>query len=133
MTPSLMMLLARLVLGVAVSLTLMSCTSQTDRGDEILAPTPSATAAAEAQPLSIAANHCWIDPVTIDGTKWAVDRRDQFGTGGRVPEDWTGQGVVDPTVVPPLVYVDSGGAEIRLWPLDDPHASDPAKEGQICD
>jgi hypothetical protein len=81
--------------------------------------------------VTVTPGHCWIDPVLIDGERWGVDRRDQFGWGGGVPKGWSDQGVAEEQRRH-VVFTTDDGATLRLWPEGHRFYSDPVSEGQVC-
>ena len=51
-----------------------------------------ATPSADRQIGTLDVGHCWIEPVTFDGARWALPRTEQFGLGDRLPAHWEGTG-----------------------------------------
>jgi hypothetical protein len=91
---------------------------------------PSAMASGDSV-LAIEPGHCWIEPLTVDGQVWAVDKEDQFGWGGGTPKSWVGKGRVLRLNGEHLIYVDNGGTRLDLWPVHDKRARN--STGRWCD
>ena len=64
--------------------------------------------------------HCWIEPVTFDGARWALPRTEQFGLGDRLPAHWEGTGEMERLSENRARYVDDGGAVLVFYPADAP-------------
>jgi hypothetical protein len=113
-------------LSVMIAVATLSLTSCSD--DAGPGPPPVAAGQRFEMPLG----HCWIEPVTVDGERWGIDKADQFGWGD-VLGKWTGTGVIRHLSDDHLVYLDDQGRRLDLRPLADPRAFDPEQDGWLCD
>ncbi len=83
------------------------------KGKESQAPTT--------QSVTFEIGHCWLGPITIDGRVWDVIEEDQGGSGGMLPNKFTGTGQAW-TAGDVALYRDESGAVLTLVPQGDPWA-----------
>lgn len=69
-------------------------------------------------PLALPLGHCWIEPVELGDRTWDVMDEDQFGSGGGVPDRFTGVGTAWQTG-DVVSYLDAGGTRLTLVPEGD--------------
>ena len=119
----------------SLALVLAACTGSGSQPQDENGHSPKAALSsfsAPADPFEMTVGHCWIDPVVVDGQTWGIDRDDQFGWGGGVPDDWAGTGRLDAVGNGHLIYVDESSHRLDLWPIDDDRAFDPEARGVLC-
>lgn len=80
--------------------------------------------------VTLDVGHCWVGYLQTDGETWALTRKQQFGTGGGLPQPWRGEGQMTRVSEAKLVYVDDGGHQLVFVPVDSPRAY--ATEGLVC-
>jgi hypothetical protein len=117
-------------LSVAIVVTLAGCTNGASEPETL--PTPSSsTTPVESVAMSIDVGHCWIDPVTFEGTTWWVTKRDQFGGGdAKYPDEFQATGTVTWVAKDELEYQDASGVRLALVPEGTRRAFSP--EGRQC-
>ncbi len=76
-------------------------------------------------------NHCFVEPVSLDGEQWNVPFKKQFGWGGMQPKHWQGSGVMVRAGENEARFEDDGGATIVFRPVGD--VSVRPVEKALCD
>lgn len=69
--------------------------------------------------VTLTYGHCWTNPITFQGQSWEVRRQDDFGSGGSVPDGFTGYGALTRDG-DRLRYVDVEGKVLVLLPTGSP-------------
>lgn len=99
--------------ALVVAVATAGCAAATT--DESTAEDPSPSAR-----VTVAVDHCFVQPVTFAGERWNVPFGDQFGWGGGLPPDWQGAGEIVRVSADEARYTDDGGATVVLKHVDDP-------------
>ena len=123
-------------MGLALAVLLSGCT-----GDPQTVPAlkPSNAPAGPDQPdsspraahLTLEVGHCWVEYVRFQGRRWALQKGDQFGWGGGMPETFKGSGNAVAVDEEHLAFVDEGGTRLVLVPVN--HRDAYRLEGRLCD
>lgn len=94
--------------------------------------TPPTSSAPSPEPVTarvkLEVGHCWVEDVVFDGQTWGLTERQQLGTGGTMPAQWKGTGVMVRLSTDRARYTDDGGRQLTFLPIDDPSVFRP----RIC-